>query len=43
VVYTVQLPQGADPARQVQSEPCEAVDGTSYPGSVLLVFEQPNN
>jgi len=43
VVYTVQLPQGADPVRQVQSEPCEAVDGASYPGSVLLIFEQPNN
>jgi len=41
VVYSVQLPEGVEPVRLVQSEACQAGDGSSYAGSVLLTFEQP--
>jgi hypothetical protein len=39
--YTVQLDQAARPVADVGSEPCQTDDGTSYPGSILLMFEQP--
>lgn len=38
--YTVQLERSERPVSNVESEPCEAEDGVSYPGSVLLQFEQ---
>lgn len=40
--YTVQLAQSEQPVSNIRSEPCETDDGTSYPGSVLLQFEQPS-
>lgn len=39
--YTVQLEQAGRPVADIRSESCEADDGSSYPGSVLLQFEQP--
>lgn len=39
--YTVQLEGSTRPMATVGSESCEADDGTSYPGSILLLFEQP--
>jgi hypothetical protein len=41
--YNVQLPEAEGFITSIQSEPCILEDGESYPGSVLLVFEQPGS
>lgn len=41
--YTVQLPEADGVITEVQSEPCTPEEGDSYPGSVLLIFEQPGS
>lgn len=41
--YTVQLPQAANIVTAVESQPCSSEVGDSYPGSILLTFEQPGS
>jgi hypothetical protein len=41
-VYTVQLEGSDQPVTNVGSSDCETDEGETYPGSILLVFEQPS-
>jgi hypothetical protein len=41
--YTVQLPQAAGIVTSVESETCTSDSGETFPGSILLLFEQPDN
>ncbi len=41
LTYSVQLPEASGVVTEVESEACTPEEGESYPGSVLLVFEQP--